>query len=743
MKVKKRDGSIVEYDKDKIAKAVFKAFFASNEIMDIVGATNKVTDHVDSLLVHNYEEIPVEGIQDYVIFALHKFNYPKTEHAYITYRNNRADIRNFGSKVIGTLDELTNLSAAEIDIKRENANINADTAMGNMLKYGTETIKWYLHTKILPKHISQAHLDGFIHIHDLDFYLLTLTCIQIDLLKLFKNGFNTGHGSIREPSNIRTAANLCCIAIQSSQNDCHGGQSIPAFDFFMAPYVTKTFAKHLKERLETCFRDTERSDLMSQLDFITEHILETLEQPEEKQSVLGKSLLNSFNYLIDDACKKTEADTYQAMEALLHNLCTMQSRAGSQTPFSSLNYGTDTSWQGRMVVKQLLLATQAGLGSGETPIFPVQIFKVKEGINYNPEDPSYDLFKLAIATSAKRLFPNFSFLDAPFNKQYYKAGDYNSEVAYMGCRTRVIGNVYDPTQEVTCGRGNISFTSINLPRIAIESQRNVDTFYPLLDQYFDLVVEQLNHRLKIQGRLKVKNFPFMMGEHEWLDSEKLTWDDSVHEVIKHGTLSIGFVGLAECLKVLTGCHHGESELSQKIGLEIVSHLRNLCDIQSGHDLLNYTLLATPAESLAGRFLRLDREKYGIIPEVTDREYYTNSFHVPVYYKIRADKKIDIEAPYHAFTNAGHITYVELDGDVSKNLQAFERIIRHMHDRGVGYGSVNHPVDRDPICGYTGIIGDVCPRCGRHEGEALSQEQIIELANKYHDVPRSTLAIIGR
>ncbi|MBQ9536695.1 MAG: anaerobic ribonucleoside-triphosphate reductase, partial [Desulfovibrionaceae bacterium] len=434
---------------------------------------------------------------------------------------------------------------------------------------------------------------------------------------------------------------------------------------------------------------------------------------------------------------------YQAMEALLHNLCTMQSRAGSQTPFSSLNYGTDTSWQGRMVVKQLLLATQAGLGSGETPIFPVQIFKVKEGINYNPEDPSYDLFKLAIATSAKRLFPNFSFLDAPFNKQYYKAGDYNSEVAYMGCRTRVIGNVYDPTQEVTCGRGNISFTSINLPRIAIESQRNVDTFYPLLDQYFDLVVEQLNHRLKIQGRLKVKNFPFMMGEHEWLDSEKLTWDDSVHEVIKHGTLSIGFVGLAECLKVLTGCHHGESELSQKIGLEIVSHLRNLCDIQSGHDLLNYTLLATPAESLAGRFLRLDREKYGIIPEVTDREYYTNSFHVPVYYKIRADKKIDIEAPYHAFTNAGHITYVELDGDVSKNLQAFERIIRHMHDRGVGYGSVNHPVDRDPICGYTGIIGDVCPRCGRHEGEALSQEQIIELANKYHDVPRSTLAIIGR
>ena len=433
MKVKKRDGSIVEYDKDKIAKAVFKAFFASNEIMDIVGATNKVTDHVDSLLVYNYEEIPVEGIQDYVIFALHKFNYPKTEHAYITYRQNRADIRNFGQSLLNTFDELVGYEAAEIDLKRENANINADTAMGNMLKYGTECIKQYLRYKVLPKHIAHAHFDGFIHIHDLDFYLLTLTCIQIDLLKLFKNGFNTGHGSIREPSNIRTAANLCCIAIQSSQNDFHGGQSIPAFDFFMAPYVTKTFAKHLKERLETCFRDTERSDLMSQLDFITEHILETLEQPEEKQSVLGKLLLNSFNYLIDDACKKTEADTYQAMEALLHNLCTMQSRAGSQTPFSSLNYGTDTSWQGRMVVKQLLLATQAGLGSGETPIFPVQIFKVKEGINYNPEDPSYDLFKLAIATSAKRLFPNFSFLDAPFYKQYYKAGDYNSEVAYMGC----------------------------------------------------------------------------------------------------------------------------------------------------------------------------------------------------------------------------------------------------------------------------------------------------------------------
>ncbi|MGN0700727.1 MAG: anaerobic ribonucleoside triphosphate reductase, partial [Oscillospiraceae bacterium] len=394
----------------------------------------------------------------------------------------------------------------------------------------------------------------------------------------------------------------------------------------------------------------------------------------------------------------------------------MNSRAGAQNPFSSINYGTDTSPEGRMVIRNVLLATERGLGNGETTIFPIHIFKVKEGINYNESDPNYDLFKLACRVSAKRLFPNFSFLDAPFNAQYYKEGDYNTEIAYMGCRTRVIGNVHDPDREIVTGRGNLSFTSINLPRLGIEAHGDIDKFYKDLDAMIDLVIAQLHHRFQIQCSKHVINYPFLMGEGVWIDSEKLKPTDSVAEVLKHGTLTVGFIGLAECLKALIGQHHGESEEAQKLGLEIIGHMRKRMDEEAQRTKLNFSLIATPAEGLSGRFVRIDKKKYGEIPGVTDRDYYTNSFHVPVYYNISAFKKIRLEAPYHALTNGGHISYIELDGDPLQNLDAFEQIVRYMKEQGIGYGSINHPVDRDPVCGYTGIINDECPMCGRKEGD---------------------------
>ena len=404
------------------------------------------------------------------------------------------------------------------------------------------------------------------------------------------------------------------------------------------------------------------------------------------------------------------------MEAFIHNLNTMHSRAGAQVPFSSINYGLDTSPEGRLVMKELLYATEAGLGNGETPIFPIQIFRVKDGINYNPTDPNYDIFKLSCRVSAKRLFPNFSFIDAPFNLKYYRKGDYNSEVAYMGCRTRVMANVYDPSKEVTCGRGNLSFTSINLPRLGIEAKGDINKFFELLDEKMDLVIDQLKARFEIQANKHVYNYPFLMEQHVWLDSEKLKNTDKVGEVLKHGTLTVGFIGLAETLKALIGKHHGESEEARELGLKIITHMRQRVDEESQKEKLNFTLLATPAEGLSGRFVKMDKKKYGIIDGVTDREYYTNSFHIPVYYKISAFNKIKIEAPYHELTNGGHISYVELDGDPTKNLQAFEQVIRCMKESGIGYGSINHPVDRDPICGFTGIIKDICPCCGRKEFE---------------------------
>lgn len=616
----------------------------------------------------------------------------------------------FGEKVKAIFDSITVLQAKDSDLKRDNANINGDSPMGAMLQYGANTAKEYNLEYLIKPAIAELHRDGWIHIHDLDFYAWTTTCTQIELRKLFKNGFNTGHGHLRAPKSIGSYAALAAIAIQSNQNDQHGGQSVVDFDYAMAEGVRCTYQKYLKEGYEICERLNDLKDKA---------------------------------WILDYAMEKTTRDTYQAMEGFIHNLNTMHSRAGAQVPFSSINYGTDTSWGGRLAIEQLLLATEAGLGHGETPIFPIQIFRVKEGVNYNPDDPNYDLFELAMKVSAKRLFPNFAFIDAPFNLQYYKSGHPETEVAYMGCRTRVMGNVYDPSREIAPGRGNLSFTSINLPRLGIESKGDYLTFFKLLDKMLDATMQQLLDRYKIQASRIVRNFPFLMGEGVWMDSDGLSPDDTVGDVLKHGTLSIGFCGLAECLVALNGKHHGEDEFSQELGLRIVGYIRDYCNRKSTELGMNVTCLATPAESLAGRLLRSDRERYGIIKGVTDREYYTNSFHVPVYYHLPALKKIDIEAPYHALTNAGHISYVELDGDPTKNLAAFERVVRHMKEAGIGYGSINHPVDRDPVCGYNGIINDTCPCCGRSEADGVPFERIRRITgylvgtlDKWNDAKRA-------
>ncbi|MEY8459820.1 anaerobic ribonucleoside triphosphate reductase [Eggerthellaceae bacterium 24-137] len=729
----KRDGRTAEFHPQKIADAVEKSFQACAAMQDRATAEQIAATVVEKLESGAIEGTPtVEGVQDLVEETLIEAGFVQTAKAYILYRAERSRVRDVNSRLIQTLKDITFSKAADSDMKRENANIDADTAMGTMLKYGSESAKQFYEMCVIDPRYAKAHREGDIHIHDMDFYTLTTTCCQIELRKLFKGGFSTGHGVLREPNDISSYAALACIAIQSNQNDQHGGQSVCDFDYGLAVGVRKTFRrlfkKHIAEGIDLL------TDIADDRDFAENTLarieaetgaIASLEMDPSFRAAVVSALAEAgadeatadriVAYAEKNASRDTDRQTFQAMEALVHNLNTMHSRAGAQTPFSSVNYGMDTSPEGRMVIKNMLLATEEGLGSGETPIFPVQIFRVKEGVNYNPEDPNYDLFKLAMHCSAKRLFPNFSFLDAPFNAQYYN-GTPESEIAYMGCRTRVMGNVYDPDREITPGRGNLSFTSINLPRLAIRAKGDVDLFFDLLDSKLQLVTGQLDERFEIQARKKVYNAPFLMGQGVWIDSEKLKPTDEQREVLKHGTLTTGFIGLAECLVALTGQHHGQSPEAQRLGLEIVGHMRSYCDRVSKERGMNYTLIATPAEGLSGRFVRIDRERYGVIPGVTDRDYYTNGFHVPVYFDISAYDKIALEAPYHALTNGGHISYIELDGDPSDNLEAFESVIRYMKDCGMGYGSVNHPVDRDPVCGYNGIIEDVCPKCGRTEDE---------------------------
>ena len=744
----KRNGKKTNFDGSKIAVAIKKGFDSVNtdeekkyNEKDIQKVYQKVIKRIDKEYVsNNTDKIKIEEIQDLIEDELKKCGYEDVYESFSEYRERRAASRlAFADekkmhKFLKSLEGLGLKSASEENAKRENANIDGNSAMGTMLQYGSTVSKEFAKAYLMKKKFAEAHDAGDIHIHDMDFLAMgTTTCMQIDLNKLFKNGFSTGHGHLRPPKDIMSYGALAAIAIQSNQNDQHGGQSIPAFDYYLAPGVLMTFKKQFKQSV---YELLDFSDFISfvNMDKVAKEI-DKLTSIEFDLSIFegiykeSREVKRIFEKAYEIALAKTDRTTYQAMEAFVHNLNTMHSRAGAQVPFSSINFGTDTSPEGRMIIKNYLLSVDAGLGKGETPIFPISIFKVKEGINYNKEDPNYDLFRLSCKVSAKRLFPNFSFIDSPFNKQYYKEGDFTTEVGYMGCRTRVLANVADPNKAVTPGRGNLSFTTINLPRLGIKhgiitnEKTDLKGFFDELEELMDMVKDQLLERFEIQCSRKMYNFPFLLGQGVWLDSEKLKPNDRLRKILKHGTLSIGFIGLAECLKALIGKHHGESEEAQKLGIKIIKFMREKCDQYSKEYNLNFTCLATPAEGLSGRFTNIDKAIYGRIKGITDREYYTNSFHVPVYYNISVVDKIKKEAPYHALTNAGHISYIELDGDAVNNIDAFEQIIRLMKENNMGYAAINHPVDRDPVCGYVGVIGDICPGCGRHSGEGVSIEKI--------------------
>ena len=751
--VVKRDGKKVDFDCTKVALAIKKGFDSvinnpsSEEEIGEKKYTekdmHKVYEAVLDKIEKDYadaEKIKIEAIQDIIEDVLKQKKYDDVYESFSEYRERRNQSRQMFSdekklhKFLKVIEGLGLKSASEDDAKRENANVDGNSAMGTMLHYGSTVSKEFAKAYLMKPKFAAAHDSGDIHIHDMDFLPMgTTTCMQIDLNKLFKHGFTTGHGFLRKPKDIMSYGALAAIAIQSNQNDQHGGQSITAFDFYMAPGVLLTFKKQFKQDLYDLLDYSEflnfvnmdklvkEIDKLDSIEFDIDIFVPFMKETDHIRKIFEKAYESSL--------AKTDRKTYQAMEAFVHNLNTMHSRAGAQVPFSSINFGTDVSPEGRMVVKNYLLAVDAGLGHGETPIFPISIFKVKEGINYNPEDRNYDLFRLSCEVSAKRLFPNFSFIDAPYNLEYYKPGDYTTEVGYMGCRTRVLANHVDPDKSVTPGRGNLSFTTVNLPRLGIKhgivsnEKTDMEGFYQELGELMDLVKDQLLERFEIQCSKKVYNFPFLLGAGVWLDSEKLKPGDKLRKVLKHGTLSIGFIGLAECLKALIGKHHGESEEAQKLGIEIITFMRKKCDEYTEKYNLNFTCLATPAEGLSGRFVKIDKAVYGKLKGITDRDYYTNSFHVPVYYNISIVDKIKTEAPYHALTNAGHISYIELDGDTTNNIDVFEKVVRTMKEAGIGYGAINHPVDRDPVCGYVGVIGDVCPGCGRREFEAVNVDDI--------------------
>ena len=717
-KIIKRDGEIVDFNPEKITEAICKAGLVTEEFK-----RDRAKQIAEKALKRMETEIKqrtpnVEQIQDIVEQVLMESAFKRTAKEYITYRQERNRIREAKSNLMSIYKTIAIADASEdSDVKRGNANVDGNSAMGKMLQFGAEGSKIFAKTILMQPEFAKAHDNGEIHIHDLDFYATgTLTCCQTDPLKLFADGgFDTGHGHLRTPNSIRSYGALAAIILQANQNEQHGGQSIPNFDYAMAPGVDKSFRKILKRNLKQYEKYTGKKLNIDEqkLEHVTYGDMKELKKLKIPEAV------------VESASEETERQTFQAMEGFIHNLNTMHSRAGAQVPFTSINFGTDTSEAGRLVVRCLLDATEKGLGRGETPIFPISIFKVKEGINYNPEDKNYDLFKRSMEVSSKRLFPNFVFLDAPFNAAGYKPGDYRTEIATMGCRTRVYSSIFPESNGVTTGRGNLSYTTINLVRlgikhgIALGERKEADWsgFYKELDEKMDLVAAELLERFEFQANQKVRNFPFLMGEHNWFGSEKLGFDDTLREVIKHGTLGIGFIGLAECLVAMMGVHHGENEEARELGLDIITHMREKCDQYCKKYKLNFSLIATPGEGLSGRFTKIDSKEYGEIKGVTDRDYYTNSYHVPVYYNIGAFEKIEIEAPYHELCNGGHITYIELDGDPSQNIEAFEAVIRKMKECNVGYGSVNHPVDRDPVCGYSGIIeGDRCPSCGRHESE---------------------------
>ena len=633
--IQKRDGRIVAFDIEKIVAAIYKA--AQSVGGHDLETARQLAEQVVVYLQHEKKvALPsVEEVQDAVETILIEGGHARTAKAYILYRDRRTRIREGKSELMDAVAEIL------VETNRENANVG-NSPSAKMLQIASAASRQYYLSRLIPDDIAQAHRSGDIHIHDLDFYAKTLTCVQIPLGKLLHSGFNTGHGYIRPPRRAGSAAALAAIILQSSQNDMHGGQSFAFFDRDMADFVA--------------------------------------DAPEN--------------------------EVYQAMEGLVYNLNSMHSRAGSQVPFSSINLGCDTSEAGRRVTRNLLLAYEKGLGHSETPIFPNIIFRVKAGINFDSEDPNYDLFKLALRVAATRMNPTFSFMDSVFNRPF------GTEVAYMGCRTRVIADRHG--EPVSDGRGNLSFTSINLPRIALKSRGDIPLFFTNLEEVLTLVSRQLMHRYKIQANLKVRDMPFLMGQGLYLDSDRLKPADEIAAVIRHGTLSIGFIGLAETLTALTGLHQAQSAEAQKLGLEIVGFMRKMVDHFADQYDLNFSLLATPAEGLSGRFVGIDRDLFGTIPGVTDKDYYTNSFHVPVGCEISSFAKLALEAPYHAMTNAGHISYVELDAPPLHNLEAIETLVRYMASVGIGYGGINFPIDECTTCGYSGVIEDDCPACDSSE-----------------------------
>ncbi len=697
--IRKRSGELAPFDETKIRSAVFKANIRFTQERLSPHQLDELTHQVvRRALAGNF--IPtVEQVQDLVEECLIDHGYAQTAKAYILYRDEHRKAREFDPELMKTYENLTFRPNRE---EQEYRGINEDTAMGTMLEYGSEGAKAFYDRNVIPPEISQAHRDGAIHIHDKDFYALTETSCQIDPITLFHEGFSTGHGYLREPNDIRSYTALACIAIQANQNEMHESQGIPNFDYAMAPGIDKTYrkayfsslrqywqillgfshddamalAEEVKEQLGTDLALT-RTDAFGEalIQWIPRHQVEKGFQPISPEEARA-----SHQYAVRQAEEETDAACWQAMEALIHNLNTMNSRAGAQVPYSSLNYGTDTSPQGRMVIRNLLKATEAGLGDGGMPIFPVHIFKVKEGVNLNPSDPNYDLFRQAIHVACKRVSLHFSFLDAPFNLRWYRPGDYTSEAAYQGNDIRVMENVADPDCVTPCGRGNLSFTSINLPRIALESKGDRSQFYHLLYRRLELTSRQLRQRMEIQCNRRAYNYPFLMGQGVWIHSDSLRHDDLVEKVLRQGTLSVGFVGLAEALTALTGQHHGQSEESQRLGLEIIGRMSRYMESLCRETGLNWNLIATPNKGTALRFARLDKKEFGIVPGVTDREKYTESFLVPDDGSVDVYQRIQLEAPYHALTLGGHLCRASLDGGEEE----LEQVLRAMKEAGVGY-----------------------------------------------------------
>lgn len=704
--VVKRDGRIVGFNEQKIMAAVRKAMLHTNK-----GEDERLVQQIaDRIGFVGKPQMTVEDIQNQVEMELMKSSRKDVARAYISYRNQRSVARK--AKTRDVFLEIINVK--NNDITRENANMNADTPAGMMMKFSSETTKPFVDDYLLSEESREAVSQNRLHIHDKDYYpTKSLTCCQHPLDHILERGFSAGHGSSRAAKRIETASVLACISLETAQNEMHGGQAIPAFDFYLAPYVRSSFVEEVKALEELTGE--------SYAHIYNKEINDYLKKP-----LAG---LEGEARMVQHAINKTVARVHQAMEAFIHNMNTIHSRGGNQVVFSSINYGTDTSAEGRCVIRELLNSTYDGVGNGETAIFPIQIWKKKRGVNYLPSDPNYDLYCLACKVTARRFFPNFLNLDATFNQsEAWKADDpkrYMHEVATMGCRTRVFENKYG--MKTSVGRGNLSFSTINIVRLAIEcmdiadKDARINSFFAKLDNMLDVAAKQLNERYDFQKTAMAKQFPLLMRSL-WSGAEQLSPNETIEKVINQGTLSIGFIGLAECLKALLGVHHGESDEAQQLGLRIVDYMRCRCNEFSEKYHHNFSLLATPAEGLSGKFTKADRKKFGVLEGITDRDYYTNSNHVPVYYKCSARHKAEVEAPYHEMTRAGHIFYVEMDGDATHNPQAIMNVVDMMDHYNMGYGSVNHNRNRCLDCGFENAEAnlEVCPQCGSKHLDRLQR-----------------------